>query len=168
MVEQPIRNRQVVGSTPTLGSTTMVAATSHIRDIQLTRRLHLIYGSTVGAMTRCSGQSFNRSRSALQTAACLLLVAVLLYNPFFTILRISQDLTVQHTLSYRATVAGSELRRCTVEDVTPLVPALAAIAAHAAALSALTQTAFVQPDDLGGPSTLPHCDSTWFRPPPSA
>jgi hypothetical protein len=48
-----------------------------------------------------------------RTGVCLALVALLLYNPFLTILSSSHEISVQHPLSYRATVASSELRRCT-------------------------------------------------------
>jgi hypothetical protein len=104
-----------------------------------------------------------------RTAVCLVLIALLLYNPFFTILRISQDLSVQHPLSYRATLAGSELRRCTFEAAQPLIPVLsAAISLAATLLTPSSEVALVQPTDTVGPVPQPPCDSIWFRPPPSA
>jgi hypothetical protein len=99
----------------------------------------------------------------------LVLIALLLYNPFFTILSISQELGVSHPLSYRATVAGSELRRCTVDPANPLIPELTAALLHAATLLTPThEVAFVQPSDTAGPVSQASCDSIWFRPPPSA
>jgi hypothetical protein len=67
-------------------------------------------------------------------AFCLLLIAFLLYNPFFTILSSSADVSVQHPLSYRATVAGSELRRCTMDSAQMLIPGLDASVVHSAPL----------------------------------
>jgi hypothetical protein len=147
VVEQPIRNRQVVGSTPTLGSIV----------------LRMV-------MTRNSESRIEVSRGARKRAAvCLVLVAVLLYNPFFTVLGTSHGLSVKHPLSYRATVAGSELRRCTVEPVDPLIPELTAALLHAAVLLAPThEVTFVQPCDTAGLVSQAPCDSIWFRPPPSA
>ena len=146
MVEQPIRNRQVVGSTPTLGSIIPMSA-----------------------MTRYSQSRIETSGTCKRTAVCLVLVALLLYNPFFTILSCSQDLSVSHPLSYRATVAGSELRRCTVDPANPLIPELTVALLHAAILLTPThEVAFVQPSDTAGPVSQASCDSIWFRPPPSA
>jgi len=104
-----------------------------------------------------------------RAAVCLVLVVLLLYNPFLTILSVSQDLSVSHPLSYRATVAGSELRRCTIDPSDPLIPELAAALAHAAALLAPSnEVDFVQPSDTAGVVSQASRDSIWFRPPPSA
>jgi hypothetical protein len=120
-------------------------------------------------MTRgCEFPSESREARG-RTAICLLLIALLLYNPFFTILKISQDLSVQHPLSYRATLAGSELRRCTFEAAPPLIPALSAAISRAATLfTPSSEGALVQPSDTVGPVPQAPCDSIWFRPPPSA
>jgi len=99
----------------------------------------------------------------------LLLVALLLYNPFLTILSSSRDLSVRHPLSYRATLAGSELRRCTMDAAQPLVPRLDAVTVHAATLLAPShEIALVQPSDTAGLLSQALCDSIWFRPPPAA
>jgi hypothetical protein len=109
------------------------------------------------------------SDSPRRAAICLLLIAFLLYNPFFTILSTSHDLSVKHPLSYRATVAGSELRRCTIDTTDPLIPELSAAILHAATLLTPThQVAFLQPSDTAGLLSQSLCDSIWFRPPPSA
>jgi hypothetical protein len=91
-----------------------------------------------------------------------------LYNPFFTILSSSRDVTVKHPLSYRATLAGSELRRCTMDaEQHPLIPDLAAAIVHAATLLLPSpEIALIQPNDTAGPWSQALCDSTWFRPPP--
>jgi len=111
------------------------------------------------------GSSETRGRAAV----CLVLITLLLYNPFFTVLSISQDLSVQHPLSYRATVAGSELRRCTFKAGKPLLPALSAALFLVSALRAPShEVALVQPGDIVVPVRQALCDSIWFRPPPSA
>jgi hypothetical protein len=102
-------------------------------------------------------------------ASSVLLIALLLYNPFFTVLSSSRDLSVQHPLSYRATLAGSELRRCTMEAARPLIPGLDAAVVHAATLLTPShEIALVQPSDTAGLLLQTLCDSIWFRPPPSA
>lgn len=138
-------------------------------DIRLTRARRLNYGGSVSAMIPVSGLPIEASGARKRAAVCLVLIALLLYNPFFTILSSSQDLSVKHPLSYRATVAGSELRRCTMEPGDPLVPELTAAILHAAILLAPTyQVAFVQPSDTAGLLSQASCDNIWFRPPPSA
>jgi hypothetical protein len=93
----------------------------------------------------------------------LALIVALLYNPFFTVLNISRDLNVQHPVSYRATVASSELRRSAVEPAPLLIPAL--IAAVLATILPPYEVGQVQPVDF---VSLPQasCDNIWFRPPP--
>ena len=146
MVEQPIRNRQVASSTLALGSMILMSM-----------------------MTRYSESPIEASGRRKRAAVCLVLVALLLYNPFFTILSVSQDLSVAHPLSYRATVAGSELRRCMIDPTHALIPELTAAILHAAALlTPSLKVDFVQPSATAGLVSQASCDSIWFRPPPSA
>jgi hypothetical protein len=51
-----------------------------------------------------------------QLALCLVLATLFLYNPFFAVHGSSQSLKVEHRLSYRATVASSELDCGTVDQ----------------------------------------------------
>ena len=121
------------------------------------------------AMLRDSKLRIEPKKTRWWAATSLLLVALLLYNPFFTILSSSRDLSVQHPLSYRATLAGSELRRCTMEAAQSLVPGLDAAVVHAATLVTPShEIALVQPSDTAGLLSQALCDSIWFRPPPSA
>jgi hypothetical protein len=104
-----------------------------------------------------------------RAGVCLALLALLLYNPFLTILSSPQDVSVRHPLSYRATLASSELRRCTLEPATPLLPELVAVLFCAAIfLRAGDEIIAVQARDAMAPVSLTTCDSVWFRPPPSA
>jgi|ERR1043166_2530993 len=99
---------------------------------------------------------------------CLAVAAALLYNPFLTILSNSVDLSLRQPLSYRATVASSELRRCTFEIEKPLIPALVAVVfSFAAGLASFHDVAFVQPSDSIIPRFTAASDGIWFRPPPS-
>jgi hypothetical protein len=119
-------------------------------------------------MLRDSGLPSETKKARWLAVTSVLLVALLLYNPFFTILSSSRDLSVKHPLSYRATLAGSELRRCMMdESQQPLIPGLAAAIAHAATLfSPSSKITLIQPNDPPGLLTQALCDSIWFRPPP--
>jgi hypothetical protein len=92
------------------------------------------------------------------------------YNPFFTIYGASSISNVQHPVSYRATVASSELRRCTVDPAKSLIPA----ALQVFVVSVLTQAPTMHPvlptlpDDLSPSVPQVICNSIWFRPPPSS
>jgi hypothetical protein len=120
-------------------------------------------------MKRDFGSRLEFSEPRGRAALCFVLVALLLYNPFFTVLGNSLDVSVQHPLSYRATVAGTELQRGMLEPSNPLVPELTAAILHAASLFSPThEIAFVQPSNTAGPASLAICDSIWFRPPPAA
>jgi hypothetical protein len=92
-----------------------------------------------------------------------------LYNPFFTFVSISHELCVQHPLSYRATVAASELRRCTFEASPSLVPALtAALFLAAIVFAPSNEVGVVASSDTAVLLPQPASDHIWFRPPPSA
>ena len=104
-----------------------------------------------------------------RACVCLTLIALLLYNPFLTILSSSHEISVRHPLSYRATVASSELRRCTLEPAKPPLPELMAVLFCAAFFFAAgDEIAIVPVRDPIAPVSLTTCDSVWFRPPPSA
>ena len=140
-----------------------------LSGIRLTAARRLNYGGSVGAMTQDSEMLIGSREVRGRTAVCLLLMALLLYNPFFTVLSISQAFSVQHPLSYRATTAGSELRRCTFEAGKPLLPELSAATSLAAILFAPShEVALIEPGATAGPVSQALCDSVWFRPPPSA
>lgn len=99
---------------------------------------------------------------------CLVLIAFLLYNPFFTILSSSLDLSVRHPLSYRASVASSELRRCTLATEKPLIPALVAVVFLLAGMALSRDIGLIQPSDSRVPASTSASDGIWFRPPPTA
>lgn len=104
-----------------------------------------------------------------QACLCLTLIALLLYNPFLTILSSTHEISVQHPSSYRATVASSELRRCTTEPAKPPLPELAAVLFCAAVfLRAGNEIVVLPVRDAIEYGSLTTCDSVWFRPPPSA
>jgi len=103
-----------------------------------------------------------------RAGVCLALIVLLLYNPFLTILGSSQNISVRHVLSYRATVASSELRRCMLEPAQPPLPELTTVIFFAAfLLETGDETLAAQPRDASVPVSLASCDNVWFRPPPS-
>jgi hypothetical protein len=108
------------------------------------------------------------SASAWRVGLCLILAALLLYNPFLTIFGTSPIVNIQHPLSYRATIASSELRRWTVESAKPLIPALeAAVAFELQPAVANKEVLSSLPRDLFQAMPRVICNSLWFRPPPS-
>jgi hypothetical protein len=110
---------------------------------------------------------FSEPRS--RAAFCLVLVALLLYNPFFTVVGSSRDTSVQHPISYRATLAGTELGRGILDAATPLVPQLAVAVRQAAILFLPSaKIASARPSDAAQPILEAVRHAIWFRPPPSA
>jgi hypothetical protein len=102
-----------------------------------------------------------------RVALCLLLTALFFYNPFLTIYGASQIPNVQHPLSYRATVAGSELQTCTVEPARPLIPALEFAVVLGLIRAAVTNSVpLALPGDTFRALPQVICNSLWFRPPP--
>jgi len=100
-------------------------------------------------------------------AVCLLLAVLFLYNPFFTIYGSSGVRSVDHPLSFRGTVASSELRRSLVTQVQPKIDAL-----DEAPLDALMRPGACCPNLVALPdeplrsTQEAFLESLWFRPPP--
>jgi hypothetical protein len=111
---------------------------------------------------------------AWDVGVCLLLGVLFLYNPFFTVHDVSGDLQVRHPLSYRATVASSELRRCTIDPAKPLVPPIE-ILALAFGMADPPTTAIPDfsrrqqlSDDFATVTQQVVLEGLWFRPPPAS
>ena len=109
-----------------------------------------------------------KQRSHWTAGLCLFLIALFLYNPFFTIHGSSPVLKVQHPASFRTTVASSELRRSRVTEAQPKIYALEeAVLEERVAHSALAivGSGVPQQEPL---DFQPHTfsKSLWFRPPP--
>jgi hypothetical protein len=103
-------------------------------------------------------------------ALCLLLVALVVYNPYLSATDSSAGLCLRHSASFRATLGASELQHFTPKDSSAALSATAALAlAHFPQLLVAEQieprTAAlrrVAPPEPALPASL------WFRPPPAA
>jgi hypothetical protein len=108
-----------------------------------------------------------KQRSHWTVALCLFLVALFLYNPFFTIHGSSPIVKVHHPPSFRATVASSELRRSRVTEAQPQIyaPEEAVLDGIAHSTLAIASIGVPQQEPL---DFQPHTfsKSLWFRPPP--
>jgi hypothetical protein len=118
--------------------------------------------------TPCSKPSPIR---AWHVALCLLLAVLFLYNPFFTVQNVSDVPHVRHPHSYRATVASSELRRCTINPVQPLIPAARVLVAAQfidapVVVTPPIFTSVPQPDFVAPPQQVV-LEDICFRPPPA-
>jgi hypothetical protein len=108
-----------------------------------------------------------KNGTAWRACVCLLLAALFLYNPFFTIFGSSNDPIVRHPLSYRATVAGSELQRGSFESAKSLMPGVILDVTRAWSLFAPVPTILpARPDNSRGAASPLLSEDLWFRPPP--
>jgi hypothetical protein len=99
---------------------------------------------------------------------CLLLGVLSLYNPFLTIAGASDIPNVRHPLSYRATVASSELRRGSINLVESLVPTLEVlVASERMRATTVDPVVLALPHDFFRSVPQVICSSLWFRPPPA-
>jgi hypothetical protein len=100
-------------------------------------------------------------------AVCLLLAVLFLYNPFFTIYNSPGVRSVSHPLSFRGTVASSELRRSLVTKVQPQTVALDEAVLDAVRLpEASSPSAVAMPDEPLRSTQEAVLEGLWFRPPP--
>jgi hypothetical protein len=135
---------------------------------RLDRKSQSIYGGKMVVMPGNPSSRLQSHPSLWRAGVCLLLATLFLYNPFLTVYGTSQIQSVQHHLSYRATVAGSELGRCTVEPSSTLVPVLeAAVACELTRPAAGKERKRDLPSDVFRLVPQVSFSSPWFRPPPS-
>jgi hypothetical protein len=103
-----------------------------------------------------------------QVVVCLLLAALVVYNPFLGGAEFESGLCVRHSASNRATVGASELQHFTpIESRTILPAAFLVVADYLGALKQVTseRRSFLAEVEL--PSALNLPASLWFRPPPA-
>jgi len=101
-------------------------------------------------------------------AVCLLLAVFFLYNPFVTICMASGPSdVVHHPVSYRSTIASSELGCGTVQHTKLGVPSLKVLVAiEKFLLQAKDDIRPIPTDDAVRAVTQDFATSLWFRPPP--
>jgi hypothetical protein len=111
-----------------------------------------------------------RARAGFSRAAiCFLLAMLSFYNPFLTVSDVCNVLHVHHPPSFRATVASSELRRCTVDDRKPLAAPEALEITDPTPVETprpLTFPARQDQEVVASPQQVT-LGGLWFRPPPS-
>jgi hypothetical protein len=104
-----------------------------------------------------------------RAAMCFLLALLSLYNPFLTVSDACNVLHVHHPPSFRATVASSELRRCTVDDRKPFAAPEALEMTDPTPVETQTPRAIPtrQDQDVVASPQQVILGGLWFRPPPS-
>lgn len=108
-----------------------------------------------------------RTVSRCCAGVCLVLAVLFLYNPFFTIYGSSSVSAVRHPVSFRGTVASSELRRSVLKQVQPKIHALQEAILDAVGLPRVFCLSSVAVTDEPFRSTQEAVlESLWFRPPP--
>ncbi len=118
---------------------------------------------------QANGVGREASGSPVHSLVCLLLVALLLHNPFIALILCHGGLTVQHPPSNRSTVGSSELQHFTpvAKDfeaaISPFVCLGEIFVQLAERESAPAIDTAPEPVALSGFSS-----NLWFRPPPFA
>jgi hypothetical protein len=103
-----------------------------------------------------------------QVVLCLLLAALVVYNPYLAGAGSGTGLCVQHSASYRATVGASELQHFTPQDGRGvLAAATPAILFFLNYLVGLRPEARRYAERVVAPKGISLPASLWFRPPPS-
>jgi hypothetical protein len=106
-----------------------------------------------------------------QILTCVLLAGLFLYNPFLAAGRTSNNLTVCHPASHRATVGSSELEQFTQPNDTaaaflPNIAGTQELLPRLAATISTQRQSFEVEEIVATPQTG-FSSSLWFRPPPA-
>jgi hypothetical protein len=100
-------------------------------------------------------------------SVCVVLAVLFLYNPFFTIYGSSGVSAVRHPVSFRGTVASSELRRSVLKQAQPKIDVLEEAILDAVGLPEVFGPNSAAVTDEPFRSTQEAVlESLWFRPPP--
>jgi hypothetical protein len=104
----------------------------------------------------------------ITVVVCVALAVLFLYNPFLAITSSSNVLNIHHSLSYRATVASSELQHFSPTDarkIFTLSPATVLSWLDSPATPIVSRAAEVSPQPACAFEVL--CSDLFFRPPPA-
>lgn len=115
-----------------------------------------------------SGQDQIKLRATWNVCVCLLLVGLLLYNPFLALVTHSDGLTYQALARHRATVGASELQHMAQlqeQNAQPdvIVAEVAEIFTGVVEIKEFPAVALQQPPLL---QRMEQIAEIWFRPPP--
>jgi hypothetical protein len=104
-----------------------------------------------------------------QIALCLLLAALVVYNPYLSAADSSEGLCLRHSASFRATLGASELQHFTPKDPGAMLVGLAAVVLASFLPDSLPQNRERHPDVTHrvAPPEQALPASLWFRPPPA-
>ncbi len=119
--------------------------------------------------TRSADPSARYNLPRWQVCLCLLLVALILYNPFLAGADSVAGLSVRHAASNRATVGASELQHFTPAEKGTGLPsgdALLLFALLTPSLYLYGQRMWISPVSVHPAAAQHLAPSLWFRPPP--
>jgi hypothetical protein len=120
-------------------------------------------------MSRLAAKERSGAFPAWQVALCLLLAALVVYNPYLSATDSSAGLCLRHSASFRATLGASELQHFTPKGSDAALAATAALVLAHFLQFRLPEsserragvTERVAPPEQALPASL------WFRPPPA-
>ena len=123
----------------------------------------------VERMSNSSLHSGSKARRLPWRAACLVLALFLLYNPFFTICPTAGPAaTLQHHLSYRSTIAASELGCSNLQHSEVSVePIVSLIATLFDSVRPAEDIARPRPNEETVATSDGFASPSWSRPPPT-
>lgn len=118
-------------------------------------------------MSQSSQCDAARRNSSWRAGVCLFLAVLFFYNPFFTIYGSPAGLHVRHPLSFRGTLASSELRRSILKQAVPKIDAPTEAALEVVRLpDAFLVGAESSQEEPPISEKETASEDLWFRPPP--
>lgn len=119
-------------------------------------------------MIPANQRSSSHRATFVRAGLCLFVVLILLYNPFFAIYGSTAAPQVRHPLSYRGTVASSELRCCTISanKLSVEAPVELAVALFLTTYVVQSFSPVVEDEHLGLSQQISSA-GFFFRPPPA-
>jgi len=118
-------------------------------------------------MTRFRSPDGGKRGPMWRALICVLLVCLLLYNPFVALTSASDELAYQALARHRASVGASEMQHFAPVKAETGQPDLG-VATPKAELSAPREEARLESGRVHLPRLLGGMTSHWFRPPPRA
>ena len=119
-------------------------------------------------MSTCTTLSSNTAIRLPWRMACLVLAVLLLYNPFFTICPASGPATaIQHHVSYRSTIAASELGCSNLQHSGVSIEPIVALVATLFDAVRPAQDVVPRPSEETVAASDGFASPLWSRPPPT-
>jgi hypothetical protein len=116
---------------------------------------------------KSSQQNRRVARAPWRTVTCVMLIGLLLYNPFFSLMRLSGNASYDGLARHRATVGASEMQHFSPVSAISELPDAEVKVSTVEPVKPAAASLLEEVHPIASPLRQEILAGVWFRPPPS-